>query len=83
MTIDLAVALAHPAGEQSEIEEWSAIADTFGGRVHVEWDAAEPVTPLGQLPFFVEYLKQGGLFDGWVGTSTIPSFFMSHFNAVE
>ena len=36
MTIDLAVALAHPAGEQSEIEEWSAIADTFGGRVHVE-----------------------------------------------
>jgi len=34
--------------------------------VHVEWDAAEPVTPLGQLPFFIEYLKQGGLFDGWV-----------------
>ena len=66
MTIDSAVALAHPAGEQPEIEEWSAIADTFGGRVHVEWDAAEPVTPLGQLPFFVEYLKQGGLFDGWV-----------------
>ena len=52
MTIDLAVALANPAGEQSEIEEWSAIADTFGGRVHVEWDAAEPVTPLGQPPFF-------------------------------
>src|SRR4051794_25057243 len=66
MTTDLAVALAHSAGEQSEIEEWSAIADTFGGRVHVEWDAAEPVTPLGQLPFFVEYLKRGGLFDGWV-----------------
>jgi hypothetical protein len=22
--------------------------------------------PLGQLPFFIEYLKQGGLFDGWV-----------------
>src|SRR6478752_3341681 len=65
MTIDLAAALAHPAGEQSEIEEWSAIADTFGGRVHVEWDAAEPVTPLGQLPFFVEYLKQGGLTAGW------------------
>jgi hypothetical protein len=57
MTIDLAAALAHPAGEQSEIEEWSAIADTFGGRVHVEWDAAEPVTPLGQLAFFVEILE--------------------------
>jgi hypothetical protein len=25
-----------------------------------------PVTPFGQLPFFIEYLKQGGLFDGWV-----------------
>jgi HlyD family secretion protein len=24
------------------------------------------VTPLGQLPFFIEYLKQGSLFDGWV-----------------
>src|SRR2546423_10116256 len=66
MTIDLAVTQAHPEGEQPPVEEWSAIADTFGGRVHVEWDAAGPVTPLGQLPFFVEYLKQGGLFDGWV-----------------
>ena len=25
--------------------------DTFGGRVHVEWDPAAAVTPLGQLPF--------------------------------
>jgi hypothetical protein len=45
---------------------WSAIADTYAGRVHVEWDATAPVTPFGQLPFFIEYLKQGGLFDGWV-----------------
>ena len=44
------------------------IADTFAGRVHVEWEKGEgaAVTPLGQLPFFIEYLKQGGLFDGWV-----------------
>src|SRR5437868_14191655 len=66
MKKDLTVALAHPGGEQPPVEEWSAIADTFGGRVHVEWDAAEPVTPLGQLAFFIEYLKEGGLFDGWV-----------------
>jgi len=32
----------------------------------VEWDGGAPVTPLGQLPFFIEYLKQGGLFDGLV-----------------
>src|ERR1700686_1733223 len=56
----------HPEGEQPEVEAWSAVADTYAGRVHVEWDATAPVTPFGQLPFFVEYLKQGGLFDGWV-----------------
>ena len=48
-----------------------AVADTFAGRVPIEWDTRAPVTPLGQLPFFIlpffiEYLKQGGLFDGWV-----------------
>lgn len=44
----------------------TVVADTFAGRVHVEWDNRATVTPLGQLPFFIEYLKQGGLFDGWV-----------------
>ena len=58
--------MAHPAGEQPEVEPWSAIADTFAGRVHVEWDATAPVTPFGQLPFFIDYLKQAGLFDAWV-----------------
>jgi len=42
------------------------IADTFAGRVHVEWDATAPVTPLGQLPFFIDFLKQASLFDPWV-----------------
>ncbi len=40
--------------------------DTFGGRIHVEWDTAAAVTPLGQLPFFIEFLKVSGLFDAWV-----------------
>jgi hypothetical protein len=60
---------ALPAGEQPEAEQVFAkpvVADTFAGRVHVEWDDTAAVTPLGQLPFFIEYLKQGGLFDGWV-----------------
>jgi hypothetical protein len=26
----------------------------------------ESVTPLGQMPFFIEFVKQGGLFDGLV-----------------
>ena len=58
--------VAHPQGEQPTIEVHSAIADTFAGRVHVEWDATAPVTALGQLPFFIDYLKQAGLFDAWV-----------------
>ena len=40
--------------------------DTFGGRIHVEWDPAAAVTPLGQLPFFIEFLKVSGVFDAWV-----------------
>src|ERR1700756_1525435 len=65
MGADLSEWTAHPLGEQPEVEEWSAVAETFAGRVHIEWDPTAPVTPLGQLPFFIEYLKQGGLFDGW------------------
>ena len=71
MSTGRAVAARHPAGEQPSVEygkERSVIADTFAGRVHVEWEKGEgaSLTPLGQLPFFIEYLKQGGLFDGWV-----------------
>ena len=58
--------LAHPLGEQPAVDSLSAIADTFAGRVHVEWDSTAPVTAFGQLPFFIDYLKQAGLFDAWV-----------------
>ena len=44
----------------------SIALDTFGGRIHVEWDPVASVTPLGQLPFFIEFLKVSGLFDAWV-----------------
>jgi hypothetical protein len=71
MSTERALTAAHPAGDQPLVEAGSGrsvIADTFAGRVHVEWETGEraPVTPLGQLPFFIEFLKQGGLFDGWV-----------------
>ena len=71
MSTGRAVGARHPAGEQPSVEygkERSVIADTFAGRVHVEWEKGEgaSMTPLGQLPFFIEYLKQGGLFDAWV-----------------
>ena len=40
--------------------------DTFGGRVLINWDSQSAVTPLGQLPFFIEFLKLGDLFISWV-----------------
>ena len=55
-----------PTGEQPVAERETpgpVGADTFAGPVHVEWNNSEPVTPFGQLPFFVEFVKQGGLFD--------------------
>jgi len=58
-----------PVGEQPLVARVSAgpiVADTFAGRIHVEWDNSATVTPFGQLPFFIEYLKQGSLFDGFV-----------------
>src|SRR5690242_10545084 len=58
--------ITHLMGEQPMVEAHAAIADTFAGRIHVEWDHSAPVTPFGQLPFFIDYLKQAGLFDAWV-----------------
>jgi hypothetical protein len=59
--------VAHPQGEQPSVEVRSAIAETFADRVHIEWGPAAPVTVLGQLPFFIDFLKQAGLLDAWVG----------------
>ena len=67
----------HPKGELTEAPKTPEIPDlltqnarvpieTFGGRVHVEWDPQAAVTPFGQLPFFIEFLKLSGLFDTWV-----------------
>jgi hypothetical protein len=60
----------HPTGEPKNgalVPVSGPVAvDTFGGRVHVEWDPEAAVTPLGQLPFFTEYLRVSGLFDPWV-----------------
>ena len=44
----------------------AVVLDTFGDRLHVEWDLPAAVTPLGQLPFFIEFLKASGLFEAWV-----------------
>jgi len=40
--------------------------DTVGRRFHVEWDPQAPVTPLGQLVFFSQFLAASGLYSKWV-----------------
>lgn len=40
--------------------------ETFAGKIHVEWDPTAAVTPIGQLPFFIEFLKLGYRFKPWV-----------------
>ena len=40
--------------------------DTFAGRIHVEWDHNAAVTPMGQLPFFIEFLKASGLYEAFL-----------------
>ena len=60
----------HPAGEQPTIEQDAALEpttlDSWAGPVRVEWDSTVPLTPYGQLPFFIGYLKVAGLFDALV-----------------
>ena len=62
--------VTHPTGEQeiqSKKHEIPAlVADTFAGEIHIEWDPQAQVTPMGQLPFFIQFLKVGGLFTPWV-----------------
>ena len=70
MTHDLALSKPHLPGEQSTVAVSRAppgvSLDSFGGSVRIEWDAGAGLTPLGQLPFFVDFLKTGGLFDAFV-----------------
>ena len=40
--------------------------DSFLGPVRVEWDREAAMTPLGQLPFFIDFLKTSGLFEAFV-----------------
>ena len=56
----------HPMGEQSLVEypgDEPVPVDTFAGRVHIDWDPDAPVTPSGQMAFFIAFLKSAGLFD--------------------
>lgn len=74
MSLQIAAVPAHSEGEGSNglqsgsREEMipSLAVDTVGRRFHVEWDPLAPVTPMGQLVFFCQFLAAGGLYSQWV-----------------
>ena len=66
MNIEESTITVHPTGERVEKKNSSVEIDTFGGKLHIEWDPSAAVTPMGQLSFFGEYLKTAELFDPWV-----------------
>ena len=51
---------------QVEARTSRVAVETFAGRIHVEWAPDAAVTPMGQLPFFIEFLKVSGLYDSFV-----------------
>ena len=60
----------HPVSEV-QLPEKTALfeaveVETYGGKLQVEWDQDAAVTPIGQLPFFIQFLKLGGRFQPWV-----------------
>ena len=63
--------ITHPMGECPNRESIPSKTqdmhcDTFAGLVHVEWDDQAPITPIGQLVFFSQFLKTCNLFAPWV-----------------
>ena len=56
----------HPTGERQMSGSEPLAVETFAGRVHVEWNPQAEVTPMGQLPFFIDFLKTAELFEPWV-----------------
>ena len=44
----------------------SLILDSYDGKIDIEWEDDSPVTPYGNLSFFIEYLKVSRLFDSLV-----------------
>ena len=69
MADELVVSRAHPAGERSasnlEPIPDKVTVDSLAGKISVQWQWApeEAVTSLGQLAFFIDFVKQSGLFE--------------------
>ena len=75
MATELTVSGAHPAGEPAAglpaPTEKPLALDSFAGRIEVKWAPDEAVTALGQLPFFIDFLKQADLFEPFVAEAPL------------
>jgi hypothetical protein len=78
MPLQIAPIGPHPEGEANSsifsgrpastaLEPVAVPLDLHGKRIYVEWDPHAPVTPLGQLVYFSQFLASAGLFGKWVG----------------
>ena len=67
MTHDPLPPSLHPEGAQLPVEAPAPAShvtlNTFAGPVKVEWDTSSPLTPLGQMVYFAEFLKVSGRLD--------------------
>jgi hypothetical protein len=70
MSDEEALTKIHPEGEPEtadrESPEGTLSLDTFGGKIHFRWEPDAGVSSLGQMAFFIEFLKTSGQFDEWV-----------------
>ena len=70
MSDDKALIQIHLEGEppigESPTAEAPLNLDTFAGKVQFRWVPDAEVSSLGQMPFFIEYLKTSGVFENWV-----------------
>jgi hypothetical protein len=76
MPLEVAAIGAHPQGERNSsvicppglaLQPARLPLDVHGKRLYVEWDPQAPVTPLGQLVYFSQFLASAGVFADWVG----------------
>jgi hypothetical protein len=75
MSDDKALIQIHPEGEPqmegNPPAETPLSLDTFAGKVQFRWVPEAEVSSLGQMPFFIEYLKTSGVFESWVNDAPL------------
>src|SRR5437879_9277891 len=69
MRDEKALIQTHPEGELqmegTQAGEIPLSLDTFAGKVQFRWVPEAEVSSLGQMPFFIEFLKTSGVFENW------------------